>query len=110
ANVLQYSFAVVQTQEQGTDRVLAALVPTKPGDDAIRGARMLDLEHRPLAGLIGAIGDLGDDAVQSGAFKAFQPLAGEGAVARHGRQVQWSPHPLEELLELGPALLLCRAH
>ena len=43
---------VVEPEQQRADLVLAALVPAKAGDHAVGGARVLDLEHRALAGLV----------------------------------------------------------
>ena len=46
---------VVEPEQQRADQhVLARLVPAEAGDDAVGGARVLDLEHRALARLIGA--------------------------------------------------------
>ena len=50
---MQASAIVVQPEEQRSDElVLAVLVPPEPGDDAVGGAGVLDLDHRALAGLV----------------------------------------------------------
>ena len=51
-----------------------ALVPAEAGDDAVGGARVLDLDHRALAGLVRAVSRLRDDAVEAGAFEAREPV------------------------------------
>ena len=61
----------------------AFLCQRKPGDDAIGGARVLDLEHRALAGLIRAVFRLRDHAVEARALESLQPFGGDVAIARH---------------------------
>src|SRR5207244_1631897 len=58
ADVLQPAAAVVEAQEERPDRVLAGLVPTESRYHAFRGARVLDLDHRALAGLVDEPGRL----------------------------------------------------
>ena len=50
------------------------LCQRNPDDHAVGGAGVLDLEHRPLAGLIRGVFRLGDHAVKAGAFEPLQPL------------------------------------
>ena len=50
------------------------LVPAEAGDGAVGGALVLDLDHRPLAGLVRAIEPLGDDAVEAGALEPVEPV------------------------------------
>ena len=49
---------------------LPVLVPAEAGDDAVGGARVLDLDHRALAGLIRPVDRLGDHAVEPGALES----------------------------------------
>ena len=55
ADVVQHAVIVVEAEQQRADGVLAALVPAEAGDHAVGGARVLDLEHRALARLVGAL-------------------------------------------------------
>ena len=80
-DVLQHALVVVQPEEQRAHGVLAALVPAEAGDHAFGGARMLHLDHRALAGQVGARLGLGDHAVQPRAFEAREPVAAQ----RRGR-------------------------
>ena len=65
ADVLQHAGVVVQAQQQRAHGILAVAVPAKARHHAIGGARVLDLEHRALAGLVGRVLGLGDHAVQA---------------------------------------------
>ena len=50
ADVMQRALVVVQPEQQRPDeRARTGLVPAEAGDDAVGGARVLDLEHRALA-------------------------------------------------------------
>ena len=71
---MQRALIVVQPEKQRPDGVGRRFVPPEPGDDAVGGPGVLDLEHRALAGLIRGICRLGDDAVETGAFEALEPL------------------------------------
>src|SRR5262249_52898899 len=84
ADVLERSPVVVQAQQQRADDAFPFLVPAKARDDAVGGARVLDLHHRALAGLVGPALWLRDHAVEPRAFEATEPLAGERAIARGG--------------------------
>ena len=56
ADVMQHARVVVEPEQQRADeRVLAALVPAEARDDAVRGARVLDLHHRALARQVGEV-------------------------------------------------------
>src|SRR5262245_28305244 len=75
---------VVQTEEQRSNElVLSLLVPAEACDDAISGARMLDLDHRALAGFVDARRRLGNDAIEAGALELLQPFRGDPSVASH---------------------------
>jgi hypothetical protein len=89
---------VVQAEhERPDDR--PALVPAERPDDAVRRARVLDLEHRALVGGVRAVERLGDDAVEPGALEHGEPLAGRGRVAGHRREVHGRPGVGQQLLE-----------
>ena len=66
---------VVQPEQQRADQSLPALVPAEAGDHAIRRARVLHLDHRALAGLIGAVRGLRDHAIEARALERVEPLA-----------------------------------
>ncbi len=90
--MLQPSFVVVQAEEQGTyARVLPVLVPAEARDDAVSRARVLHLDHRALAGLIGPVDRLGDHAVEPGALESCQPFRRQRAIAGHRGQVNRRP-------------------
>ena len=66
ADVVQVALVVEQPEQQRPDvRAGPVLVPPEPGHDAVGGALVLDLEHRPLARQVGAVEPLGDDAVEA---------------------------------------------
>ena len=103
--MVQPARIVVQAEQERPDQLArSVLVPTESGDDAIGGARVLDLEHRPLARLIGAAGWLGDDAVQTGTFELGQPSGGQLPVSRAGGQVQGCFGLGQQALERRPPL------
>src|ERR1051326_695911 len=75
ADVMQMPAVVVEAEEQRADQfVFAVLVPAESGDDAVRRAGVLDLDHRALPRLVMAVSGLRNDAIQSGAFDVIEPL------------------------------------
>jgi len=53
ADVMEIAMLVIETEQERADAfTLAVLVPPEAGDDAVGGARVLDLEHRALARLV----------------------------------------------------------
>ena len=57
ADVLQLAVGVVQAEEEGAEQRLLVgrgLVEAVAGDDDVGGADVLDLDHRPAVGLVGA--------------------------------------------------------
>ncbi len=50
---------------------------------------MLDLQHRALAGLVRQALRFGHHAVEPGAFEPREPIGGDVAIARRGRDVNW---------------------
>ncbi len=70
--MLQGAVVVVEPEQERPDDA-AALVPAKPGHDTVRGALVLDLEHRPLVGDVWAVERLGHDTVESGALEDVEP-------------------------------------
>jgi hypothetical protein len=86
--VVQVAIAVVQPEKQRTDvRARAVLVPPEPGDDAFGRALVLDLQHRPLARLIGRIESLCDDTVESGTLESVEPVGSERDVRGRRREM-----------------------
>ena len=85
--MVQHALAVEQAQQQRAHDALAQLVPAEPGDDAVRGPLVLDLEHRTLARLIRRIEALGDDAVEAGALEPVEPVGRDRPVEGGWRQV-----------------------
>src|SRR5688572_809863 len=83
ADVMQPAAVVVETKQQRSDElVFPVLVPAKAGNDTVRRARVLDLDHRALAGLIRAGDGLRDHTIESGALESGEPFDGEITVAR----------------------------
>ena len=53
ADVMECAALVVQTEQQRSNQlVLPLFVPPETGDHTVRGARVLDLDHGALAGLV----------------------------------------------------------
>ena len=85
------------------------LVPAEPRDHAVGGALVLDLEHRPLARLIGRVEPLRDDTVQARAFEPLEPALRRRPVARRRCQVDGRLDLSEDGFEAGaPVALGCR--
>ena len=98
---------VEQAEEQRPDvGAGTVLVPAEAGDDAVGGPLVLDLEHRPLARLVGSIESLRDDAVETGALEPLEPVRGGGAIAGGRRQVDRRLGGAEDHLESRPPLAL----
>ncbi len=81
-------------------------MPAEPGDDAIGGPLMLDLEHRPLARLIRGIEPLRDDAVEAGALEPLEPVGCGRPIPGRRRQVDRWLGGAENGLEAGSPLTL----
>ena len=85
--MLQRAAVIVQAEQQRADRVLARLVPAKSRHHAVGGAGVLDLEHRALAGLVGAVETFRHHAVESCALEAVEPVGRERDVGGGRRQM-----------------------
>src|SRR2546428_14194548 len=108
--MLQRPFVVIEAEEKRADGVFPALVPAESGNHAVRGAGVLDLEHRPLARLIGASRRLRNHTIESRAFETLQPVHCQLAIAGHRREVERATPGREQFLELVAPLLLWRVH
>ena len=85
ADMVQQTFVVVEAEKQRAD-LTAIRAVAKPADDAIDGADLLDLDHRrAIAGAVGAVETLGDDAVEVAADLA-KPASCLGQLRRRRRQ------------------------
>ena len=80
---------VVEAEQERADGARRRLVPAKTGDDAVGGARVLDLEHRALAGRVRARhrGFAITPSSPAPSNRASQSR-GERAIARHRGEVQ----------------------
>ena len=87
----QLAVGVVDAEQQAADQVVTALVGAVAGDDAVGGALVLDLGHRALVGLVGAVELLGDEAVEPGPLELGEPLRRDGAVGRRRGEVDRAP-------------------
>ncbi len=67
---------------------MAVFVPAEAGDDAVTVTLVLDLEEGALVGGVGAGEGFGDDAVETGAFEAGEPVLRDGAVLGGRREVE----------------------
>jgi hypothetical protein len=91
---------VVEPEEQRADPfAVALLVPAEARDHAVRGARVLDLDHHTLAGLVGAGLVLGDHPVEPGALETMEPLLRNRPLTGAGRQVDWPTGPRERAFQ-----------
>ena len=104
---MELAVVVEQAEQQRADvRAGPVLVPAEAGDDAVRGALVLDLEHRPLAWLVGRVEPLRDDPVETGALEPVEPVGGEVPLPRRGREVDRRLDPRERRLQPRPPLVL----
>ena len=79
--MIQQTLVVVEAGQQRADKVFLFEI-AKACDDAIRGALLLNLFHAgALAGLIGNVLTLRNDAVET--YTHVEPSAREGKVAGH---------------------------
>src|SRR5437764_987962 len=102
--MMEQSGIVVEPKQQRADN-RPVLRVAEPADDAVGGALLLDLDHRPLARAVFEIGALGDDSVERAAA-ALQPTDRHVPVAGHRRQLEaGSPVFSKELYQLPPALV-----
>src|SRR5207302_6463304 len=77
ADVMQLARIIVKTEKERTDHgARSVLVPAETGDDAIRSARVLDLDHRALACAVLRIESLGHHTVESRPFESTKPILG----------------------------------
>src|SRR3954468_22246307 len=75
ADVLEVALVVVETEKQRSDRgSFSVLVPAESGDDTIRFALVLHLEHRALVRLVEARELFGHHAVEPRALEALEPV------------------------------------
>ncbi len=104
ADVVQPLPIVVQTQQERPHQLVPpVLVPPEPGDNTIRGARVLHLDHRALSRLVRTGLRLGDHAIEPGALEPRQPFDRDLAVSCHRRQVNRWRDAGEQLLEVAAA-------
>ena len=82
---------------------------SEAGDHAVGGANVLDLQHRPLAGLVRPSSGLATMPSRPAPSKRSQPLLGDRAVARRRRQVERRARIGEQPLEGAAALIWARS-
>jgi hypothetical protein len=104
-DVVKLARLVEQAQEQRSDAiVIALLVPTKPGHDAVAVSLVLHLEHHAFVGLVPRRCCLGDHTVQARALEARKPIAGQLAVSRDRSDEQGRLDVGQQLLQTSTAL------
>src|SRR6478735_11285657 len=87
-DVVEVALSVEQPQEETADvSAGTVLVPPEARDDAVGGALVLDLEHRPLARQVRALEPFRDDAVEARALEAVEPVRRQRAIPGRGREV-----------------------
>ena len=105
ADVMQGATVVVQAEEERSDqRVLSLLVPPKSSHHTVGRPRVLDLDHRALARLVGSGLRLRNHAIEARSFELLEPVRGNRRVARHRRQVNRRRHVRKRCFEDRPAL------
>jgi hypothetical protein len=71
---MQHTVAVIQPEQQRSYRAFfLALVPAQARDDAVCGAQVFDLHHRPHTRTVRSLRALRDDAVEPRAFELIEP-------------------------------------
>ena len=83
--MVEQAVIIVEPEQQRADLFLLFGI-AEAADDAVRGALLLDLDHRPLARAIVVVEALGDHAVERAAA-AFQPGESGIPVGGDGRQM-----------------------
>src|SRR6267378_5857227 len=105
ADVLEIAVVVVQAEQERADfGFLTALVPAKAGHDAVAISLVFDFEHYTLVRLVGSVRGLRNDAVESRALEASEPIGGSGPVFRCRCEVKRRLRLLEDCLESGASL------
>src|SRR5690606_6902758 len=104
ADMLEPSVVIVPTEPARADCVLAALVQTKSGDNALRRAHVLDLDHRALTRLVHTRLRLGDHTVQASSFEAREPFERNLSVARNRCEIHRTLDGTEQLFQCGAPL------
>ena len=86
--MLELPIRVPEAEQQRADqRPRPVLVPAEAGHHAVGGALVLDLRHRPLAGLVGRVGALRDHAIQPGALEDVEPSSRDRRIRRGRREM-----------------------
>ena len=103
AQVVEIALVVVHAEQQRPD-ALAVLRQPVAAHHAVGRAAVLDLHHRTLAGRVGPIGALGDDAVMAHALHLGEPLQRLlGVVGLRGDQDVRAPARRDSFKGLGLA-------
>jgi hypothetical protein len=86
-DVVQRALVVVEAEQERADELVrTVLVPPEAGDDAVRSAHVLDLEHGALLRLVRQVDGLGDDAVEPSALELHEPASRDFRIAGHRRE------------------------
>ncbi len=101
AAVVQPAIAVVQAHDQRADALAVDVHPVS-GDGDVEGPCVLDLELRPLVGLVDPAAGLGDQPVEPCALEALVPAAGEAPVEGRGRQMHRRLESARHRFQHGP--------
>ena len=85
--MVERAFVVIQPEQQRADDAFTFFVPAEAGDDAVGGARVLDLEHRALAGLYGPSTGFAITPSRPAPSKRDSHSAAIVLIARHRREM-----------------------
>jgi hypothetical protein len=66
----------IQAEQKRADRVSTTFMHPVTGDDTVGGTDVLDLEHDPLVGLVGAVERFRDYAIEPGPLQLGEPTLG----------------------------------
>jgi hypothetical protein len=108
--MVELAAVVIESKQQRSDRVFAALVPAKTGEHTIGSARVLHFDHRAFARLIRRIHGLCNHAVKACALEFREPLGRQRAIARHRRQMNRLVDAVKGFLEEGSPVDLSGRH
>src|SRR5436190_3201810 len=94
ADMMEQAPLIIEAKQERAD-FLFLLRIAKAADDTVRGALLLDLDHCPLARLVGLLRPLGDDAVEC-PTAPFEPAQRNLAASRRRRKLKAGNHVLRK--------------
>ncbi len=95
---------VVKSQQQRPDAVRPGSVHPVSGENAVRGAFVLDLEHRAFVRQVLPVEGFGHDPVETGSLEPVKPFLCCPPVPGRGGEVDWRDTSGEHTLQGGTPL------